>query len=167
MDNELDFPHKKAKISNRQIKSFLYCMKLTRKSEYGLRGLLYLAKQPERKAILTSEVSDKQNIPQSFLNKIFQKLVQAGVLRSYRGYKGGFSLAQRPSEITLRKIIEALEGPIDLWPEDDATGVDIVGADHSAALTSTWDKIQHKMNRILDRVTVMDLIKKSDRLDKK
>ncbi|MFC1617894.1 RrF2 family transcriptional regulator [Patescibacteria group bacterium] len=142
-------------------------MKLTRKSEYGLRGILYLAKQSERRAILTSEVSNRQNIPQSFLNKIFQKLVRAGVLRSYRGYRGGFSLAKKPSEITLRSIIETLEGPIDFWPDVENSESELSGTGQSVALTSAWDKIQRKINRMLDRVTVMDLLKKSDRLNKK
>ena len=144
-------------------------MKLTRKSEYGLRGLLYLARRPEKRAVLTSEVSASQNIPQSFLNKIFQKMVKAGILKSYRGYKGGFSLAKKPKEITLRKIIETLEGPIKLWPEkwSDKNEQVEVESSSSLALTSAWGKVQRKINRMLEKTTVLDLLKKSKKESKK
>ena len=144
-------------------------MKLTRQSEYGLKGLIYLAKKSDKKAVLTSEVSAAQNIPQSFLNKIFQKLVRAGILKSYRGYRGGFALARPPREITLRRIIETLEGPVDLWPQadrfsskDSLTG----GSGSSLALLSVWQKTQIRINRILDRITIKDILKKSHKIDK-
>ncbi|MFC1721614.1 RrF2 family transcriptional regulator [Patescibacteria group bacterium] len=144
-------------------------MKLTRKSEYGLKGLLYLARQKERRAVLTSEVSAAQDIPQSFLNKIFQKLVKAGILKSYRGYRGGFSLAKKPKEITLKKIVEILEGPIDLWPKKrnvESDEIEVAKGSSSAALLSVWQKVQLKVNRMLEKVTVLDLMKKSSKLEK-
>ncbi|EKD49687.1 MAG: transcriptional regulator, BadM/Rrf2 family [uncultured bacterium] len=139
-------------------------MKLTKKSDYGVRGLIYLARKPEKKTVLTSEVSEAQNIPQSFLNKIFQKLAKAGILRSYRGYGGGFSLAKRPSEITLRRIIEVLEGPIKLKRREPEVEVE---SDSSLALTSVWEKVQKRLNKILERTTVSDLLKRVRKVEKR
>lgn len=137
-------------------------MKLTRKCEYGLRGLLYLANQREHKKVLTAEVSAAEHIPPSFLNKIFQKLAKAGVLRSTRGCGGGFYLAQEPEQITLRKIIETLDGPIKLspggWKKPDG---EIAGAGDSLALTTVWQRIQTKLNTMLENTTIMDLINKN------
>jgi Rrf2 family transcriptional regulator, iron-sulfur cluster assembly transcription factor len=140
-------------------------MKLTRQSEYGLKGLIYLAKKSDKKAVLTSEVSAAQNIPPSFLNKIFQKLVRAGILKSYRGYRGGFALARAPREITLRRIIETLEGPVDLWSPSANDSVP-EGSGSALALFSVWQKTQLRINRMLDRITIKDILKKSHKIDK-
>lgn len=137
-------------------------MKLTRKCEYGLRGLLYLAQKPEREKVLTAEVSAAENIPPSFLNKIFQKLAKAGVLRSTRGCGGGFYLAKEPEKITLRKIIETLDGPIKFspqgWKKRDG---EIDGGGDAMALTTVWQRIQTRLNAMLENTTIMDLIRKS------
>lgn len=137
-------------------------MNLTRRSEYGLKGLLYLAANSQKSVVLTSEVSQSQSIPQSFLNKIFQKLAKAGILQSYRGARGGFALAKQPEEITLRKIIEVLEGPmkigsLDLNPESGYG--DVISNDSSGAvLDSVWLRLHKHINSLLDKITVSDLI---------
>ncbi len=89
-------------------------MKLTRGADYGLLGILYLARQPRERVVLISEVAEAQQVPESYLAKIFQDLAKAGLVRSHRGARGGFTLARAPEQITLRQIIEAIEGPIAL-----------------------------------------------------
>jgi Rrf2 family protein len=89
-------------------------MKISRGTDYGIQGILYLARQPLDKVSLLHEVAQVQNVPESYLAKIFQDLAKAGLVRSHRGAKGGFSLARPSSQITLRQIIEALQGPISL-----------------------------------------------------
>lgn len=91
-------------------------MRLTRGSDYGLRGLAYLARQPSGQVILVREVAEAQHLPESYLAKIFQELVRQGVMVSHRGARGGFSLARDPSDINLREVVEAIEGPIELVP---------------------------------------------------
>ena len=89
-------------------------MKISRGTDYGIQGILYLARQPLDKVSLLHKVAQVQNVPESYLAKIFQDLAKAGLVRSHRGAKGGFSLARPSSQITLRQIIEALQGPISL-----------------------------------------------------
>ena len=89
-------------------------MKLTRGADYGTLGILYLAKQPRDRVVLISEVAEAQRVPESYLAKIFQDLAKAGLVRSHRGARGGFTLARPPEEITLRQVIEAIEGPLAL-----------------------------------------------------
>ena len=91
-------------------------MRLTRGSDYAMRGIIYLAKQPRGKVCLVSDVAEAQGVPESYLAKIFQDLSHNGLVVSYRGAKGGFALARDPSAITLRQVIEAVEGPIALSP---------------------------------------------------
>jgi len=89
-------------------------MKLTRGTDYGIRGILYLGMQPFERVTLLHEIAENQLVPESYLAKIFQDLNKAGLVRSHRGAKGGFSLARPAAQITLRQVIEALQGPISL-----------------------------------------------------
>jgi len=69
-----------------------------------------LARQPIKKVSFVNEISEEYKIPRSFLAKILQKLVRAKIVRSYRGVKGGFSLAKPARDITVLSVLEAIEG---------------------------------------------------------
>ena len=132
-------------------------MQITRTEEYGLRGLLFLARQAPEKAVLLSEISRGQKIPEAFLAKIFQRLSKAGVLRSTRGAKGGFLLRKPADQITMREVIEALEGPIVLNRCLLQKGE--CKEDRDCPLHPVWDEIQQSILKILDRTTMEDLAK--------
>ena len=89
-------------------------MQITRAAEYAIRGVLDLCSQPEGSVCLLSEISERQQIPPSFLSKIFQNLSKAGMVNSFRGTGGGFSLTRAPQEITILDVLEAIEGQISL-----------------------------------------------------
>ncbi len=87
-------------------------MQVTRQGDYGIRSVLFLARQPFKKISFVTEISDEYKIPRSFLAKILQKLVKAKIVRSYRGVKGGFSLARQARDISLLDVLEAIEGKV-------------------------------------------------------
>ena len=89
-------------------------MKLTRGTDYGIQGVLYLAAQPYEQVTLLHDIARVRGIPETYLAKIFQDLTKAGIVRSHRGAKGGFRLARPASEISLLQVVEALQGPIAL-----------------------------------------------------
>jgi Rrf2 family transcriptional regulator, iron-sulfur cluster assembly transcription factor len=89
-------------------------VRLTKGTDYGILGILYLAMQPVEQVTLLREVAENQEVPESYLAKIFQDLTKGGLVRSHRGARGGFSLARPAMTITLRQIIEVLQGPISL-----------------------------------------------------
>ncbi len=89
-------------------------MQLTREGDYGIRSVLYLARQPFKKVSYVNEISEEYKIPRSFLAKILQKLVKAKIVRSYRGVKGGFSLARQARDISMLDVLEAIEGKLHL-----------------------------------------------------
>ncbi|MFQ6058383.1 MAG: RrF2 family transcriptional regulator [Anaerolineae bacterium] len=131
-------------------------MRLTRGSEYGILGVMYLAGQPPGTITLINKISQAQDIPESYLAKIFQDLAKRGLLVSHRGAKGGFSLAREPSQITLREIIEAIEGPIALVNcLDGRQGCERLG---SCSLYNVMDEAQAKMLEVLERTTMEDLV---------
>ncbi len=89
-------------------------MQVTREGDYGIRSVLYLARQPFKKICFVNEISEEYKIPRSFLAKILQKLVKAKIVRSYRGVKGGFSLARQARDINVLEVLEAIEGKLAL-----------------------------------------------------
>ena len=89
-------------------------MQITRAGEYGILGLLNLARRGPGHMVMVEEISRTEGISKSFLAKIFQALTRAGLTRSVRGSGGGFALARLPANISVLEVIEAIEGPIAL-----------------------------------------------------
>ena len=133
-------------------------MRLTRGSDYGLRGMLYMARQPLGQVCLVSQVAAAEELPESYLAKIFQDLARSRLLISNRGAKGGFSLVDDPQEINLLQIIEAVEGPIALAPcLDIREGCDRVNL---CEIYDALDSAQAQMISVLERTTLADLVAK-------
>jgi Rrf2 family transcriptional regulator, iron-sulfur cluster assembly transcription factor len=137
-------------------------MKLTRGGEYGIRGVLYLAQQEESKVSMLSAIAKAQDVPPRFLAKIFQALAKAGVVKSHRGAKGGFSLARPASEVTIKDVIEAVEGPIYLNVCLAAPGD--CSRDTLCPIHSVWEEAQEKMMAVLGQKNFADLAKAEKQL---
>jgi len=130
-------------------------MKLTRGGEYGIRGVLYLARQDDGKVSMLSAIAESQDVPPRFLAKIFQALAKAGIVKSHRGAKGGFSLARPASEITVKDVIEAIEGPIFLNVCLIAQGE--CSRDKICPVHAIWEEAQEKMMAVLSRASFAEL----------
>ncbi len=87
---------------------------LTQKIEYGLTLLSTLAKSESSQSI--KKIADKKNISFPFLQKTARALQKAKIIKASRGKYGGYVLNKNPKSITLKEIIEAIEGPIALVP---------------------------------------------------
>ena len=85
-------------------------MRYTTKTEYGLICMVYMAKHQEKEWISIKEIAKEENYSVAYIEKILQALRQAALVTSQQGNHGGYALARRPAEITLRQIIDALEG---------------------------------------------------------
>ena len=85
-------------------------MRYTTRTEYGIVCMIYLAKNHEASWVTIKEMAEKENYPVPYIEKILQALRQAKLVVSHQGNQGGYILARKPSEISLKDIIEALEG---------------------------------------------------------
>jgi Rrf2 family iron-sulfur cluster assembly transcriptional regulator len=132
-------------------------MKLTRGGEYGIRGVLYLSKQEDGKVSMLSAIAKAQDVPPRFLAKIFQALAKAGVVKSHRGAKGGFSLGRPAAEITIKDVIEAVEGPMFLNICLVAPGE--CDRDHVCPMHAVWQEAQEKMMEVLGRTNFEEMAK--------
>ncbi len=130
-------------------------MELTRKGEYAIRGILYLAQQPPGKVSLISEIAEATGAPQTFLAKIFQSFAKLGLINSYRGTGGGFTLARPAADITMREVVEAVEGPI--IPNRCLIGNGVCERGKECRVHPVWRKVQTQVVQILDSVTIEEL----------
>src|SRR5579863_1970475 len=87
-------------------------LKLTKKADYGLMALKYLAEHPEKPAVSAKDVADAYGIPAQLLAKILQRLTKTGLLRSHAGMNGGYELARDPRQISAFEVIHAIDGPL-------------------------------------------------------
>lgn len=86
-------------------------MRVTKESEYALQGLTVLTNIFFGQVTPLSRIAEEQGLPPSFLAKIFQKLARHGILSAARGPGSGYSLARPAESITLKEILESVEGP--------------------------------------------------------
>lgn len=130
-------------------------MLVTRKTDYAVRCILYLAQANERIANVT-EVSRGMHIPKTFLAKIFQKLTKAGLVESIRGMNGGFRLSKSPADISLLDIVEAIQGPVCV--NVCAVNGKKCSRSPSCSVHPFWVKLRRDMNRQMREQTIAQLI---------
>ena len=130
-------------------------MELTRKGDYAIRGIIYLASQPPNKISLLSEIAEAVDVPQTFLAKIFQQFSKTGIVKSFRGTGGGFLLAGSPEEITLLQVVEAVEGPI--LPNRCTLKHGECERDSFCTVHPVWLQVQQQVRGILANITLKDL----------
>ena len=130
-------------------------MKASKKSQYGLRAMVYLARIAKEKRVCPlKEVSQKEGIPFDFLEKIISELEKEGLVKAKKGVRGGYFLAKPAKEITAGKIVGILEGGI--------APVSCVGCPISrkCSTKSVWSEVQESLDSTLDSITLEDLIKR-------
>ncbi|HEX3830860.1 MAG TPA: Rrf2 family transcriptional regulator, partial [Solirubrobacteraceae bacterium] len=85
---------------------------ITTKSPYALSALVELHRQGTAGPVPIAELARRREIPVQFLEQLFATLRRAGVLRSQRGVKGGYTLARPADEVTVLELVELLDGPV-------------------------------------------------------
>ncbi|NJK60227.1 MAG: Rrf2 family transcriptional regulator [Oscillatoriales cyanobacterium SM2_1_8] len=134
-------------------------MELSSKLEYGLLALLELTPHyGTQRAIGTQEIAAKQSIPDRYLDQIFGDLKRAGITRSYRGPKGGYTLARSPQDISLLEVIRALECP----SSRDRPGE---GGPERRAIWKMWLTVQQEVDARLQAVTLEKLYRDGRQLE--
>lgn len=87
-------------------------MNITRETDYALRVVYLLSRTQEGEKVSASQISKRERIPSQFLLKILRKLRQGGIIKSFMGVKGGYTLSRPAEEISLKDVIEVINGPI-------------------------------------------------------
>lgn len=91
-------------------------MKLSKKAEYALRALSAMGRETAGKTFSIHDLAEKERIPMKFLEQILLALKNGGLLRSKRGVGGGYQLQTPATEISLRQVVELIDGPFQPIP---------------------------------------------------
>lgn len=90
---------------------------ISNKCKYAIRALQYIARhKDEQRAIMSSEIAEKEHIPKKFLEAILHELKNNQFLTSKRGSSGGYKLIKDPKDISLTEVMRIIDGPIALLP---------------------------------------------------
>ncbi|MFV9511556.1 RrF2 family transcriptional regulator [Tepidibacillus sp. LV47] len=133
-------------------------MKLSSRGHYGLRAMVYLAKPKNNQPIPLKQIAKDEKIPEAFLEQIFVDLRKAGLVRSVRGPKGGFRLADSPDKIVVGDIVRVLEGTVNIVDcmEDNKKSCCEKSEDCSTKIV--WEKLRDTMAAVLDGMKLADLV---------
>jgi Rrf2 family protein len=133
---------------------------LSRRSKYGLKAILMLAREAGAGPVLVSALADQDAIPKKFLEAILLDLKRHGLVHSKKGKGGGYFLRREAGRITAGDVIRALEGPLALVPCVSQTAyarcVECVDED-TCAVRIVMQEVRDATARILDNTTLYDI----------
>jgi len=119
-------------------------LRLTKKADYGLMALKFLAEHPHDQSLSARDIAVAYHIRPQLLAKVLQRLAKVGILRSHAGMSGGYSLLKQPREISAFEVIHAIDGPLFIT----SCGTD----DHSCDLTNSCT-IKEPLARVNDSIS--------------
>jgi Rrf2 family protein len=135
-------------------------VRLSLQIQYAVYAVFDLAYNGRDDPVQVRVIGARQQIPTRYLEQIFQRLRRAKLVRSKRGPGGGYRLARPPREITLRDVVEAIEGPLDrsLVPAGE---IRTRRAPHRPAFL--WEEVAARLGTALAETTVEDLCREAAR----
>lgn len=131
-------------------------MKLSTKGRYGLRALVDLAANEAGEAVSLAQTAKRQMLSLNYLEQVFGMLRRAGIVVGVKGSNGGFRLARSMDDITVKEILEALEGKFSIA---DGAGEDAQDPVQNALRDLLWDEIDRKINQFLREKTLGSLVR--------
>lgn len=132
-------------------------LKFSKKVEYALISMLYMAKRESGELTTSRELSEHFNIPQELAGKVLQSLARTGCIASVQGVKGGYQLASAPELINLTAVITAVDGPIKVVncvEEPGQCGCDQL---RYCNMRNPMETIQSKLIEFFNAITLKDL----------
>lgn len=133
-----------------------HLLRVSRKVDYALRAMIYLASLPEGTREPFKDVAQKNEIPEAFLAKILKTLGDHGLVDALRGPNGGVAIARRPGEISFLDVIEAIEGPVQLNVCLDETQSCSLAS--SCSMQAVWRAGQERMLDVYRTTMLSDLL---------
>jgi len=129
-------------------------LKISKRVQYGLRAMVFLAKGYKSKKIFSAKtISEKEGIPFDFLEKIILQLEKAKLVKGKKGVQGGYILSKSPKKISANDVASVLE--------DNKTPVDcaLCGRKSQCLTKNVWLKVGTALNKTLEAITLEYLIR--------
>lgn len=131
-------------------------MKLSTKGKYGLYAMMHLAQHAGEGPQSLKAIAEL-GLPETYLEQLLGALRRAELVKTVRGVQGGYQLSRKPEEITMRQILEAMEGPLSFSecvtePEHQCP------RDKQCPAKGVWEYLTNQMNGLLDGITLLDMV---------
>lgn len=135
-------------------------MRFTTRTEYGVVCLVYMVKNPSADMITIKDIVKAERFSLPYVEKILQKLRSANIVISHQGKGGGYSLARQPSQITLKEIVEALEGStFDIFCEPQVREHIVCTHLCVCGITPVWARTKEILDEYYQSITLEMLAK--------
>ncbi|MFN8125987.1 MAG: Rrf2 family transcriptional regulator [Candidatus Nanopelagicales bacterium] len=128
-------------------------MRLTGRVDFAIRVTLEIAAH-EGRTVSLREAAEAQDLPTDYVRALMRDLRRVGIVRSRRGYEGGYTLGPRPDQVSLADILRAIGEP--LGGDDGAAGHQYPGV--AAPLADVWAELDGLQGRLLESVTLADVL---------
>lgn len=132
-------------------------LRINRQTDYAVRVILALSKRGQGTRLSTAEIQREMRIPPALMVRIVAELARAGLVNTFSGRDGGLMLPSPASQISLRDVVEAFEGPILLSACLQVKGEDDCPFLSNCPVRSKWGRVQVAMLREMASITFEDL----------
>ena len=141
-------------------------MKLSTKGKYGLYAMIFLA-QRRGEGPQSLKAFGELNLPEAYLEQLLGSLRRAGLVSSVRGTQGGYLLSREPESVTVKEILEAMEGPL-LFSDCVADpGGQPCAQSGTCPARGVWEYLTGEINALLNRITLADIVSQNPRYTEK
>jgi Rrf2 family iron-sulfur cluster assembly transcriptional regulator len=127
----------------------------TKTGEYAIRAVLFLARQPKDKLIMSAEIAKREDIPTHYLAKILQRMAKYGYVDSFKGRGGGFKITDLAKKSSILDIVERVEGPI--INERCVTGLKQCSEENPCPLHEEWAQIRDRIHQLISSKSVEEV----------
>jgi Rrf2 family protein len=124
-----------------------------------MRAILELAMEYGKEPLQIKTIAEREDISNKYLEQLIAMLKAAGLVRSIRGPRGGYLLAKPPAEICLKEVFVTLEGP--MVPAECLDHPEFCARCMDCATREIWSELQNAISKVLDSVTLADLVEQS------
>lgn len=131
-------------------------MKLSTRGRYGIHAMYDLALHAHSGPQSIKAISERQGVPEAYLEQLIAVLKREKLVTSTRGAQGGYTLTRPPEQITVGDVLRALEGGLGLVECLDEEAV--CGKSCACASRVVWQKLRDGLNAIVDGITLRDMI---------
>ena len=131
-------------------------MKLSTRGKYGLYAMYCLAVHAGEGPLPLNSISAMGGVPRQYLEQLLGNLRRAGLVSTVRGAQGGYRIAVRPDEVTLRDIIDAVEGPIEL--SECASADAVCHKSGTCPVRWVWQRATDRINAELEKIRLSDML---------
>lgn len=142
-------------------------MKISAQDEYGLRILLQIARAHPEDGLNLSQLSELENISPAYAAKITRSLRMAGFIQSIRGHKGGYILALPTKEIRINQVLKSFGGALydEKFCSQHSGNLSLCTNSVDCSLRSLWTILQLSMDKLLDQISIHDLMKSESQVN--